>query len=69
MGGIVGGAKLRGPPAGQALGLVAACEKGEFPGILVADFRQPQGGGAERLFPLNFAEFAAAPFTHPHQGF
>ncbi len=58
MGGIVGGAELRGPPAGEALGLIAAGEEGKLARILVADFREPQGGGAERFFPFDFAELA-----------
>ena len=37
MGGVVGRAELAGPPPGQCLALVAACEKGELSGVLSTD--------------------------------
>ena len=69
MGCIIWRAKLRGPPAREALGLIAASEEGELCWIGVARFGKPQRCRAQRLFPFNLAEFAGAPFTHADQRF
>ena len=44
MRGVVAGAELAGPEAGETLALVAAGEEGELPRIGLADLAQPLGG-------------------------
>jgi hypothetical protein len=67
VGGVVGRAELRGPPAGQRLALIAAGEERELAGIVVADRREPLGRGRERLVPLDLAELASAALADPQQ--
>ena len=69
VGGVVGRAELRGPPAGQGLRLVAAREERETPRILAPHFREPQRGGAQRLFPADLTELAGAARPHADQRF
>lgn len=58
--GVVDGAELLRPPAGQGLRLVAPGEKGELIGVALADVAQPLRGEAERLFPFDLAKLAGA---------
>ena len=58
--GVVRGAVLLRPPAGEGLALVAAGEEGELLRVLVAQGRQPVGGDAERLVPADLLELARA---------
>ena len=58
MGCIVRRAELRGPPAGEALGLIAAGKERKFGWISVAGFGEPERCCAQRLLPFNFAELA-----------
>src|SRR6185312_3439314 len=60
MGGVIRRAKLRRPPAGERLRLIAAGEKGEFLRVAPANLAEPADGDAERLFPLDLAKFAFA---------
>ena len=60
VGGVVGGAVLLRPPAGEGLRLVAAGEEGELLGVLVADGGEPVGGDAEGLVPGDLLELARA---------
>ena len=61
--GVVEGAELLRPPAGQRLRLVAAGEEREFVRVAFADRRQPRGRDVERFVPFDFAEFACAAFA------
>ena len=67
MGGVVGGAELARPPAGQRLTLVAPGEEGELFRIVGADFGQPVGDDAKRLVPLDFLELARPALADPAQ--
>ena len=67
VGGIVGRAELGGPPAREALALVAAGEEGELLRILGANVREPARGEAQRLVPLDFPELARAALADPQQ--
>ena len=60
VGGVVGGAELLGPPAGEGLGLVAAGEEGELFRVLGVQWREPVHGDAEGLVPGDLAELAGA---------
>ena len=55
VGGVVRGAELLRPPAGERLALVAAGEEGEALGVLVADRLEPVGGEAQGLGPGDLA--------------
>ena len=67
--GVVDGAELLRPPAGQGLRLVAPGEEGQLIGIALADVAQPLRGEAERLFPFDLAKLAGAALAHAQQGF
>src|SRR3546814_3339551 len=56
--GVVDGAELLRPPAGQRLRLVAAGEERELVRVALADRRQPVGGDLQGFFPLDLAELA-----------
>ena len=60
VGGVVRGAVLLRPPAGEGLRLVAAGEEGELLRVLVADGGEPVGGDAEGLVPGDLLELARA---------
>ena len=63
-----GGTELRGPPAGQALRLVAAREKGQLARVVPAHVPQPLGRNGECFVPFDFAEFTRSPFAHTQEG-
>src|SRR3546814_6090881 len=65
--GVVDGAELLRPPAGQRLRLVAAGEERELVRVALADRRQPVGGDLQGFFPLDLAELALAAFAHAQQ--
>ena len=67
MGRIIRRAKLRRPPAGEALALIAAGEESELFRVCFSYRAQPIGSGGERLFPLDFAELARAALAHTDQ--
>src|SRR5690606_28548156 len=67
VGGVVARAILHRPPAGEALRLVAAGEKGKPGGILGARRRQPFAGKAKRLVPFDLDEFSLAPLALAQQ--
>ena len=67
MGGVVGGAELARPPAGQGLALVAAGKEGQLLRIVGADFFHPVGDDGQRLFPFDFLELARSAFTDAAQ--
>ena len=67
MGCIVGGAELGGPPAGEALALVAAGEEGQLLRVFGANLGEPSGGEAQRLVPLDLLELARAALADPQQ--
>ena len=67
VGGIVGRAELRGPPAGEALALISAGKKGELLGVLRAHIREPSRSGRKRFFPLDLTEFARAALADANQ--
>ena len=58
--GVVRGAELLRPPAGQRLALVAAGEEGEALGVLLAHRLEPVRRDPERLGPGDLAELAGA---------
>src|SRR5260221_11713582 len=68
MGGVIGGAELGRPPAGQGLALVAAGEEGELLRIGCADIAEPFGGKAQSLRPLDLLELAGPAFAQAQQG-
>ena len=56
-------AELLGPPAGEALTLIASGEERQPFGISDADVAEPLRGQGQRLVPLDFLEVAGATFT------
>ena len=69
MGGMVGGAELARPPAGQRLALVASGEEGELARVAAPDGAQPIRRGRHRLVPFDLLIFAAAARPDPAQRF
>src|SRR5262249_23673630 len=67
MGGIVRGAELLRPPAGQGLALVTAGEEGELARVAGTDSTKPVRGGRHRLFPGDLLEPSSAARTYPQQ--
>ncbi len=65
MGGIVGCAELRGPPAGESLALIPAREESEFSRVLVSDPAEPQCRRFQGLVPSDFPKGRRAAFPDP----
>src|SRR5690606_19056257 len=60
VGGVVRGAELARPPAGQRLALVAPGKERELPRIALAHAAQPSGRELKRLVPRDLLERAGA---------
>ena len=67
--GKIGGAKLGCPPAGQALALVPACEKGQLARVTGAHVAQPLCRQFKRFIPFNFLKLTAAALATLFKGF
>ena len=65
MGGKIGRAELRRPPAGQGLALIAPGKEGEFRRVVAPDRAEPADRDRQRLFPLDLDELAFAPLADP----
>ena len=68
VGGIVRGAELFRPPAGQRLALVASGEKRQPARIVGTDIAEPLAGDGEGFVPADFLELRRAARTDPPQG-
>src|SRR4029453_8677914 len=63
--GVVGGAELGRPPAGQRLALIAPGEERELSRVALADAPQPLGRETERLVPFDLREVTGAALANP----